>query len=288
MPHGRRTMHHMARPNADMAAAWDGTEGDHWTEHVDRYDAACRRYDRHLLEIANLTAQDRVLDIGCGCGISTRDAARTAREVLGIDLSARMLDRARTRSAAEGLTNTRFEQGDAQIFELGAGAFTVAISRFGSMFFADPVAAFRNIARGLQRHGRLALLTWRSLGDNEWVFAIRDALAAGRTLPDRPPGQPGPFGLAEPAAVREILTAAGFDAIELAEVDEPVVLGTNADDAFAFARGLGLARALLDGLDDARRARALADLRERFAAAETPAGVALRGGAWRVTARRAT
>lgn len=111
--------------NVEQASAWDGGEGDHWTEHEERYDAAVRRHGLRLRRAAQISADDHVLDIGCGCGESTRDAARVAVSgtALGVDLSARMIERARERSRAEGLTNTRFEQADAQVYPFDAQAF---------------------------------------------------------------------------------------------------------------------------------------------------------------------
>lgn len=271
-----------------MAAAWDGPEGDDWTRRAVRYDAASRAYDRYLLDAAQIGSSDPVLDVGCGCGISTLDAAsRTTGDVLGIDLSARMIEHARERAAEAGRGNARFQCGDAQVFDFAPGAFAVAISRFGGMFFADPVAAFRNVGRALRPDGRLALLAWRTLADNEWVRTIRDALAAGRTLPPPPPGMPGPFGLADRDATARILGDAGFARIELTPVDEPMYLGADADDAFEFVRGLGMARKLLEPLDDTTRITALAELRARFAQRATPAGVLVGAGAWLVKAKRA-
>src|SRR5262249_5204885 len=123
--------------NADQAQAWNGVEGERWTEHADRYDAACARFDRPLLSAAKIADGDRVLDIGCGCGLSTRGAARLTHRgsVLGVDLSAKMLERARARSEEENLDNTVFEHGDAQVFPFARGSFAGAISRFGCMFF---------------------------------------------------------------------------------------------------------------------------------------------------------
>ncbi|MGH8975525.1 MAG: class I SAM-dependent methyltransferase [Acidimicrobiia bacterium] len=274
--------------NIDMAKAWDGDEGVHWAEHADRYDASVAPHDRHLQAAAAVGGADQVLDVGCGCGASTRLAARAATDggALGVDLSSRMLDRARRRAADEGLTNVRFEQADAQVHPFPDAAFDVVISRFGAMFFADPVAAFANIGRAMRHGGRLALLSWRSLADNEWLSEIRGALAAGRDLPEPPLGAPGPFGLAGAADVHRILDAAGFTDVVLGVVEEPVNLGADAGDAFGFLRDLGITRGLLDGLDEAATAGALDELRVVLAAHDTGHGVLLGSSAWLITARR--
>lgn len=274
--------------NVDQATAWDGEEGEHWTEHADRYDTAVRRYDPYLIDGARLAQDDTVLDVGCGAGVSTRDAASvaTAGRALGVDLSARLVEEAGRRSRAAGLINTAFVQGDAQVYPFEREAFDVVISRFGAMFFADPVAAFANIGGALRPGGRIALLSWRELARNEWVLALRRSLAAGRPLPEPPSGVPGPFGLADGSAVRRILAAAGFEEVALAAVDEPVLLGADAEDAFAFVRGLGLTNGLLDGLDAATRARALEALRMTLAGRATADGVLLDGAGWLITGRR--
>ena len=162
----------------------------------------------------------------------------------------------------------------------------MAIRRFGAMFFADPVAAFVNVGRTLRPGGRLALLSWRELASNEWVLALRRTLAAGRTLPEPPPGAPGPFGLADEGAVRRMLADAGFEDVGFLAVDEPVLLGADTDDAFAFVSGLGITNGLLDGLDVSTRLGALEALRETLAARATADGVLLEGAGWLITGRR--
>jgi SAM-dependent methyltransferase len=278
----------MADVNVEQARAWNGEEGDRWTEREARYNAACRRHSVRLLRAARIGSSDQVLDIGCGCGESTRDAAREARSgwVLGVDLSARMLARARERSLAEGVLNTRFELADAQVHPFEAQAFDLAISRFGAMFFEDSLAAFRNVGRSLRPGGRLALIAWQELARNEWLLALRGALAAGRTLPEPAVGAPGPFGLADPEAVRKVLGAAGFVAIELEEVDEPMELGADPDDAFDFVRTMGITKGLLESLDVTTRSRALDEVRAVLAAHHTDAGVLLGARSWLITAHR--
>lgn len=274
--------------NIEMADAWDGDEGAHWAEHADRYDASVAPHGRHLHAAAGISAGVHVLDVGCGCGASTRLAARAAVDggALGVDLSSRMLERARQRARDEGLTNVGFEQADAQVHAFEDQAFDVVISRFGAMFFGDPVAAFTNIGRALRPGGRLALLAWRRLTENEWLSAIRGALAAGRALPAPPVGAPGPFGLAGAEDVRRILGSASFRDVALDVVEEPVRLGADAADAFGFLRGLGITRGLLDGLDDAAVAGALEQLQAVLVAHDTGDGVLLDSSAWLITALR--
>lgn len=277
----------MTIANQEMAAAWDGHEGDVWTEHAERYDRTGVRIWKAYLDRRPISERDRVLDIGCGTGRSTLDAARLAPagHALGVDLSARMLERARQRSAAEGVANVRFVQADAQVHPFD-DTFDVAISSFGVMFFADPVAAFGNIGGALRPGGRLAILAWRELARNEWLTVLREALALGRDLPQPPPSAPGPFGLADADHVRRVLDAAGFEDIHLEPIEEPVNFGADADDAFSFVRVLGIVEGLTQDLDAPSRARALDQVHRALKAHDTGDGVLLGSSAWLITARR--
>lgn len=274
--------------NPEQAAAWDGHEGDQWTEHADRYDRAGNRHWKTFLDAELIAARDSVIDIGCGTGRSTRDVARIAAagSVLGVDLSAKMLHRARERSVAEGLTNVTFVQGDAQVFRIGNESYDVAISSFGAMFFNDPVAAFTNIGSALRPGGRLAILAWRELHRNEWLTSIREALAVGRELPVPPPNAPTPFALADPDRVGGLLGAAGYHDVDFAPIDEPIELGTNAADAYAFVQTMGIVEGLTQGLEPDTREHAMSQLREMLAAHETEDGVLLGSAAWLISGRR--
>ena len=130
--------------NVEAAEAWDGHEGEHWAANTDRYERSSVRHRPHLISSAIISAGDHVLDIGCGAGLTTLEASRLASDgtAIGIDLSSRMLARAKDRAASEGVGNVTFVQGDAQVHPFEPGAADVAISLYGSMFFGDPVAAF--------------------------------------------------------------------------------------------------------------------------------------------------
>jgi SAM-dependent methyltransferase len=276
--------------NAEMASAWNGEEGQDWAARADRFDAASAAFDPALFAAAGIGAADRVLDVGCGAGVSTRAAARVAVDghATGIDVSAPLLAEARRRSAAAGLTNTTFVQGDAQVHPFEPASFDVVVSRFGVMFFGDPVAAFANLARALGSGGRLAVLSWQPLARNEWLLELRRPLAAGRPLPEPPGDAPGPFGLSDPDRVRRVLAAAGFEAVDVTEVPRVVRLGADAEDAFDFVAGLGMTRGLLGGLDDDVRRAALDELRATLAEHATPDGVLLGAAAWLTTAHGPT
>ena len=272
--------------NADQARAWDGEEGAYWAAHARRFDESVAAYHRPFLDASEIGAADRVIDLGCGTGQTTRDAGRQAVDgsALGVDLSAAMVKLARELAVSEGLANVRFERGDAQIHPFEVDAFDVAISRTGAMFFGDPVAAFGNTARALRRGGRLSLLSWQPLARNEWLSEFRSALAVGRRLPDPGADAPGPFTLSQPDHVRALLTRAGFTDVRLEGLVAPLYFGPDAADAFDFV--LGLTSWMLEGLDHAGRAQALDALRASLAAHETGAGVRYESAAWIVIARK--
>ncbi|MFI5666113.1 class I SAM-dependent methyltransferase [Streptomyces sp. NPDC051704] len=277
---------HADPSNADQAGAWDGQEGAYWAEHADRFDRAVRAYRADFLAAAGVAEADRVLDIGCGTGETTRDLAKraTGGRVLGVDLSAAMLRVARQRAAAEGLHNAEFVQADAQVHPFPASAFDVAVSRSGTMFFADPVAAFRNIGGVLLPGGRLVQLVWQALAGNEWFLSLTGALAVGRPSPTPAAGSPGPFSLADPARVRTVLGAAGFTDIRLDPHGEAMWFGEDAADAERFT--LGMLGWMLDGLDERDRRRAVDDLRATLAAHESDSGVLYASEVWIIRATR--
>ena len=158
------------------------------------YDFELRAHNERLRAAVAVEPGQRVLDIGCGAGQTTREAARAAApgHVLGIDLSVPLLERARTLAAAERLDNVTFEHGDAQVYPFARGHFDLAISRFGAMFFSDPPAAFGNIARALRPRARLVLLVWQSRPRNEWAMAIESALRGPMPATARSPSATAP------------------------------------------------------------------------------------------------
>ncbi|MCV2487954.1 class I SAM-dependent methyltransferase [Geodermatophilus sp. YIM 151500] len=273
--------------NTEQLRAWDGEEGAFWAAHAGYFDRAVARYQPPLLEAAELSPGDRVLDIGCGTGGTARDVARRvpAGSVVGVDLSSAMLDAARRAATREGLTNVLFLQADAQVHRFGAGSFDVAVSRTGCTFFGDPVAAFANIGAALAPAGRLALLVWQAPSRNEWFQQIVGAFLAGRPVPVPPPGSPGPFAFAEPDHVRTVLRAAGFGEIRVRPLTEPEEFGRDVDDAVAFV--LGVAGWMLEGLDEDGRAHAVETFRRAAEAHATEDGVVFGSATWLITARRA-
>jgi SAM-dependent methyltransferase len=271
--------------NADQLHAWDGDEGAFWTANADRFDRAIAAYQGEFLAAADIAETDHVLDIGCGTGQTTRDAARAASSgsALGVDLSSQMISLARRLAAGAGIRNARFEQTDAQVHPFEQAAFDVAISRTGAMFFGDAVAAFTNIGRALRTDGRLTLLTWQAMPRNEWIGAFSSAMAAGRDLPIPPPDA-GPFSLSDPDRVHRVLSAAGFSDVTLDGVNAPMQFGESIDDAYQLvSQFFGW---MLNDLDDSSRSRALDALRATITAHhEAGHGVCYDSATWIVRAR---
>jgi SAM-dependent methyltransferase len=278
----------MSEPNAGMRKAWDGADGEIWAASADKYETRGAGHRRLLLQAAAIASGERVLDLGCGNGASTLEAARLAEpgKVVGIDLSLAMLTNARARSAAAGLTNVTFVHGDAQIYSFEPESFDVIISNAGAMFFDDKVAAFTNLRLALRSGGRIALMAWQRLEGNEWLTVLRKALAMGRDLPDPIMGTPGPFGLADRDQVSAVLSEAGFTDIGFGDVREPLVFGATSAEAYALMLDDGPTRGLLEDLSDADKATALDQLRSVIAAHETPSGVSFGSSSWLIQARR--
>ena len=272
--------------NTEQAKAWDGEEGAYWAAHAGHFDRSIAAYHLPFLDAAAIGTGEHVLDVGCGTGQTTCDAARRAPAggALGVDLSAEMIAFARRLATAEGLGNARFEQADAQIHPFDAGSFDVAISRTGAMFFGGPDAAFANIAGALRPCGRLVLLAWQPLPANEWVSELTAALAAGRDLPAPPPQAPGPFALADPGRAEELLGSSGFTDVRLEAAQKPMWFGDDADDAHRFVAGL--LGWMLEGLDNDQRGQALAALRATVTAHATTDGVIYHSAAWLIRAQR--
>jgi SAM-dependent methyltransferase len=249
------------------------------------YDAELRHYHQRLSAALEVGPDDRVLDIGCGTGQTTREAAKLAVQgrALGVDISAPMLARARELSAAENLHNVRYEQADAQVHPFPTKEFTLGVSRFGTMFFADPVEAFGNIGRALEPGARLVQLVWQDRGRQEWVAAIHQALTDGGPPPA--PAAAVAFSLADPATVDGVLTTAGFTGISVTDVSEPVYYGPDPDAAVQAVLELRMGRDPLERLDDAETQRALDRLRSVMVAHNSTDGVWFDSRAWLITAR---
>jgi SAM-dependent methyltransferase len=252
------------------------------------FDAELRLHNDVLRNAMALRRDDHVLDIGCGAGQTTREAARVAAagSAVGIDPSARMIRRARELTEAGGLRNVTFVHADAQDHPFPPGRFDVAISRFGTMFFRDAVAAFSNIARALHPGARLVMMVWQAHERNEWSVAIEHSLAGGvgARAPVHEAGDP--FSLADPGAVVRTLEEVGFADVTFSDVHEPVYYGPDVATALEWVRGFACTNEVLRSLDAGSAQGAVERLRETIAARAGADGVWFDSRAWIVAARR--
>ena len=277
----------VAPGNEAQRDAWDGDTGAFWAEHADRFDAAVAAHRPAFLDAAAVTAGEAVLDVGCGAGRTALDLAPAAApgSVTGVDLSTRLLAIARERAAAAGVANVAFVRADAQVHPFPAGVTDVVVSRHGTMFFADPAAAFANLARALRPGGRLVLLTWQGIEHQEWLRTFLTVLAAGRGVVFPPPHGPSPLSLSDPDRVHDLLEGAGFVDVGLDGHRAPMTFGADPDDALGYVAGQQAG--LLADLEPAARDDALAALRADLAAHHGAHGVRYDSATWIVRARRA-
>jgi len=276
--------------NDEQFEYWNGPEGQHWVDHDTLFDNMLGGFVEPLLDAAAITSGDRVLDVGCGHGQTSRAAARRATDgrVVGVDISGPMLERARARAADEGIDNVDFVHADAQDHAFTADA-DVMISRFGVMFFADPVAAFANLRSALRPGGRVAFLCWQGLFANEWVAVPAAAIIPIAGPPEvPPPGAPGPFSFADGDRVSGILTEAGFTDVQIDDVHLPLLLGGGLplDDAVVFLAEGGMGKRFLGDADAPTRERAVSAVRDALAPYERADGVRLDSAVWLVRAQR--
>ena len=281
--------------NAEQIRYWNEAAGPKWVAFQKVIDAQISPLGEQVMDRAGIAPGERVIDVGCGCGDTTIALGRRvgpAGRVLGIDVSAPMLERAAETARAAGVANVRLENADAQTHRLSPSAFDVVYSRFGVMFFTDPVAAFTNLRAALRPGGRLAFVCWQALLENPWLFVPLRAAAQHLTLPPPPaPDAPGPFAFADPERVRGILARAGFGDIVLEELHTTLTLGGGGtvDQAVRFlTEGVGPVSGVLREADPALRPTVAAAVRAAIAPFHTPQGVRMGSAAWIVTARSST
>ncbi len=243
------------RGNQGQAEFWEARSSS-WIKQEDWTALVTGSFGRRAMQQLTLTAGSRVLDVGCGTGPTTRELARRVApggEVVGLDIAQSMLAVARLRAQQEGIRNVEFTAGDAETAVLGEGAFDAVFSQFGVMFFADPEAAFTNLRRALRGGGRIAFACWQDVFVNDWALVPGGAVVAvtGQFPPMPGQGEPGPFSLADPSHVEQLLRAAGFDAIDVVPVAEPIVLSADRVQMVVdAATQFGVVREALEGNDD--------------------------------------
>jgi SAM-dependent methyltransferase len=275
--------------NADQIAYWNGPGGQRWSDRQQVQDILLAPVRDILIDRAGAKAGDRIIDVGCGCGATTiafAQAVGPAGHVLGVDISAPMLARAR-QLAPPGLP-VEFALADATVHAFGPASFDLVVSRFGVMFFAEPALSFANLRKALRPSGRLAFVCWREPRDNPWVMVpLQAAYQHVPKLPQQGPEDPGPFAFASEARVQHILGAAGFSAVAMERCDLhlDIAIGGGLDAAVEAALDIGPASRALEGQPAALRAAAVALVREALKPFVRGQTVPLPGSIWIVTAR---
>jgi SAM-dependent methyltransferase len=268
---------------------WNSDATRRWVTEQARIDQLMAEVTEAAIAAAAPKSGERVIDIGCGTGTTTlrlAEAVKPTGRVLGIDISEQQLGLARQRVAAAGANNWELVLDDAATHEFPAETFDLGFTRFGVMFFADPVAAFRNIYRAMKPSGRMLLTVFRSGPENPWATAA--AAAIRHLVPPPPvlgPEDPGQFSWSNPARVRRILVGAGFREVVLTPLDLSFHLGASAAEAAEFATFIGQGARLLSGQPDEIVQAARKALQQFFKPHEGPNGVSMPGALWLVSTR---
>jgi SAM-dependent methyltransferase len=272
----------------DQAAYWNGPPAQRWLDEQEGLDAMLRPFGDAALEAARAAAGEAVIDVGCGCGTTTlalADRVGPHGRVVGAELSAPLAARAKERSA--GRANVSFVVGDAAKAPLDASSFDVLFSRFGVMFFPDPVAAFRHLRGALRPGGRVAFVCWRPVAENPWAKVPFDAVAEvlGRPEPE-PPGAPGPFSFGDRGRVTGVLEGAGFADVAMRAFDasNDFGAGKSLEEAAREIARLGPVARLLVDRSEGDVARAVAVIREAIPPYVRDGAVRFPAAAWVVTA----
>jgi SAM-dependent methyltransferase len=278
-------------PNQSQIDYWNEQSGPKWVARQVDLDRFLASLGRAAMDRLGPLADARVLDVGCGCGDTTLALAeRTGPQgaVLGVDVCAPMLARARERS--RNLPNVAFLEADAQTHRFDPAGTDAAFSRFGVMFFADPTSAFANLRAALRSAGRLVFVCWQELSKNPWCTVPLGALAAHVPLPPPPaPGEPGPFSFGDAARVRSILEGAGFTAIEIDALEQPLGLGDGGgiEQAVEFAVEVGPTARLVRDVAPDVKSRVRDAIHTALLPFAGPGGVRLPSACWIVAARNA-
>ena len=276
--------------NEEQRTRWNGIDGEYWTSHQDRLDRTLAPVMGPLLAFAAPRAGSTVIDVGCGCGATTIELARAvgpSGRVVGIDVSGPMLALAKER--LRPFANTACLLGDAGQLPLRDLGAELIVSRFGVMFFGDPVTAFANLRTGLAAGGRLRFACWRPIGENPWLqIPLHAVYEHAPRLPKPDPEEPGPFSFSDTARVTRILTAAGFTAPAFTPLDihMDIAAGGTLEDAAIQSSAMGPAKRALADQPEEIRVAAMESIRRALAPYASAEGVKLPGAVWLVAAGR--
>ena len=275
--------------NAEQIDFWNGEAGKRWADEQDSLDAMLHPLGLGAIERADLMAGDRVIDVGCGCGVSTLAIAHIVGptgHVLGVDVSEPMLQVAKQRGKGHG--NLSFTRADASTYKFAPATADLIFSQFGVMFFSDPQAAFKNIRKALKPDGRVCMVVWRPAKENPWVMRCLKIAAEHGPLPaPMGPDAPGPFAFGDVEKVEGILEGAGFSDVHMEPQDMKMHIGAGRDlnGAVDFLLGIGPMRMLLEEHEPKLREKIRAQIVAALTPDFTPQGLLMDSATWIVTAK---
>lgn len=222
--------------NAEQVEYWNGDAGQGWVDRDQQMAKTLGPIGEEAITAAKVQPGEAVLDIGCGCAgtsFALLDRVGPTGRVLGVDISGPMLGAAAAKAQelpADQQSAISFEHADASTYPFEAASFDLVFSRFGVMFFADPVAAFTNIRKALKPGGRIAFICWAPVPDNEWITVPMGAALKHLPRPEAtPPNAPGPFGLSNTEFVKQMLTEAGYSSITITSTRPTMRFGHGLD-----------------------------------------------------------
>lgn len=256
----------MSFANTEQADYWS-QRAPTWLEMEEQLEDVIGPPGQLAMDRLSLLPKQRVIDLGCGAGRTTVELATRVSpggEVLGLDIADAMLGAARERAEHMGVENVEFVHADVQVHDFGTNRFDAAFSRFGVMFFSDPVAAFSNVRNAIRPGGLLSFVCWQSVFDNEWMLVPgMAAMSVIGALPQPRPEEPGPFSLCDPDRVRSILCTAGFSEVEVLPHNDAMVIAQNRiPEAALMSTSVGAIREALQEVDNDIRKRVLGAIEE--------------------------
>lgn len=274
--------------NSQQREYWNGPAGEKWAILADNQDKMLGHLGETAMEAVDLTDGNNVLDIGCGSGGTTFEISRrvgSTGKVMGIDISEPMLAIAKARSAANNITNVEFSEADVTTFDFSTHIFERAFSRFGVMFFEDPIASFSNFASSIAAGGKIAFCCWRDLKYNEWFeFPLNVGLKYCPPPEKSDPNAPGPLAFKEKDRIQTILSATGFTRIAIENYNSKLVVGPTPKDAAKQLSEFGPLYRLLANATDTITTSVRNELSSELEEFLTPDGVKLGASIWIVSA----
>ena len=216
----------MEDKNIKQRQFWSGAGGDVWVNKQREMDIMLNPLGDRVIERLDLKSDAKIIDIGCGCGATTLEIAKkiTQGEILGVDISEPMLDKATETAKEMSLSNISFEVKDVQVDVMPQNYFDIAFSRFGVMFFEDPFEAFKNIHSSLKKDGLLSFVCWQNASLNPWQSLSIQVIKEFLDLPAPAPKSPGPFAFEDKTYLEDILRESGFKGLEILDNQEDIIM----------------------------------------------------------------